>query len=136
LIFSAGRNQSGEKLQDEIRYRTRRESMSAKTAIAAAALAAFIAPPLYSTAAPVQANSHAVSRPQWTGATMFGAYAATTKSRRATRPASRSRVSQATDMSTHVIGLDGRDRGTDPDPAIRFQLWRDSAGGGMGGGGM
>jgi hypothetical protein len=96
--------------------------MLTKTTIAAAAaVAAFIAP-LYCAAAPVQAKS----RPHWTGAAMFGAYAAATKSRRATRSAPRGRISQATEPPIHVIGPNGRDLGTDPDAAIRFQLRRDS----------
>jgi hypothetical protein len=106
--------------------------MSTKTTIAAAAaIAAFIAAPLHSRAAPVQANPHAESRPQWTAATMVGAYAATTKLRRATRSAPRGRISRATEAPIQVRAPDGRDLGTDPDAAIRFQLRRDSSMGGM-----
>jgi len=57
--------------------------------------------------------------------------AATNKSRRAPRPTSRGRVSQAADPSIRAKAPDGRDLGTDPDATIRFQLRRDSAMGGM-----
>jgi hypothetical protein len=104
--------------------------MSATTNIsAAAAIAVFMAPALGSAQAPINPNPH--DQQQWTGNARLGAYAAAGKSSRTARPASRGRVSQATDPSIHVIGMDGRDRGTDPDATIRFQLRRDSSGGGM-----
>jgi hypothetical protein len=106
--------------------------MSAKIRIAAAAIALVIAPALGSAQAPL--NPDPRHQQQWTGNATLGAYAAASKSSRTARPASRGRVSQATDPSIHVIGMDGRDRGTDPDATIRFQLRRDSSGGGSGGG--
>ena len=105
--------------------------MSANTRIAAAAVAVAIAPALGCAEPLISADPRAENPQQWTGNAISGACAATSKSRRATRPASRGRVSQATDPSIRVIGTDGRDRGTDPDAAIRFQLRRDSSMGGM-----
>jgi hypothetical protein len=112
--------------------------MSAKTKIAVAAVAVLIALPLHSAAAPLPlpyspppAEASKGGAQQWSGNMISGAYAATNKSRRTTRPASRNRVSQATDPSFHVRAPDGRDLGTDPDAAIRFQLRRDSSMGGM-----
>jgi hypothetical protein len=104
--------------------------MSATTNVAAAAtIMVFVAPTLGSAQAPHH-------RQQWAGTTL-SAYAAASKSSRTARPASRSRVSHAADLSDHVIGPDGRDLGTDPDAMIRFQLRRDpSVPGGSGGGGM
>ena len=103
--------------------------MSAKTDIAAAAIAitVLIAPVLASAQAPINAHPGADDPPQWNGNAMSGAYAAANKSRRATRPVPRGRVSQATDPSVRrVTGPDGRYLGNDPDAAIRFQLRRDS----------
>jgi hypothetical protein len=99
--------------------------MSATTNVAAVAtIMVFVAPTLGSAQAPHHQQRNATS----------SAYAAASKSSRTTQPASRSRVSQTT---PHVIGPDGRDLGTDPDPMIRFQLRRDpSVPGGSGGGGM
>jgi hypothetical protein len=105
--------------------------MSANTRIAAAVVAVVIAPALGSAEVLISANPRAENQQLWTGNAIAGAYAATSKSRRATRPVSRGRVSQATDPSIHVIAPDGRDLGTDPDAAIRFQLRRDSSMGGM-----
>ena len=105
--------------------------MPANARIAAAAVAVVIAPVLASADALVSAAPRAENQEQWTGNAISGAYAATNKSRRTTRPASRNRVSQATDPSFHVRAPDGRDLGTDPDAAIRFQLRRDSSMGGM-----
>jgi hypothetical protein len=102
--------------------------MSAKTKIAAAAVAVFVAPTHHSAAAPLSAKS-----PQQSA--IYDAYAGAKKSPRAKLSASRGRISQAAD-STHVLGPDGRDLGTDPDPSIRFQLRRDSSVGMGSGGGM
>ena len=105
--------------------------MSAKTRIAIVALAIVIAPALVSAQALVGANPSAENQLQWTGNAISGAYAAANKSRRVPRPASRGRLSQASDPSVRVRAPDGRDLGTDPDTAIRFQLRRDSSMGGM-----
>jgi hypothetical protein len=108
--------------------------MSATTNVAAAAtIMVFMAPALGSAQAPVNPNPH--HQQQWTGSATF--YGAANKSSRTARPASRGRVSRATDLSPHVIAADGRDLGTDPDATIRFQLRRDSSmAGSSGGGGM
>jgi hypothetical protein len=105
--------------------------MSARANVAAvAAIMVFVAPTLGSAQAP-----HRQQRS--TGDAALTAYGAASKSSRTARPVSRSRVSQTTDSSLHVIGPDGRDLGTDPDATIRFQLRRDpSVPGGSGGGGM
>lgn len=108
--------------------------MSAKTRIAASVIAVAIAPALGSAQVTLNPNPH--HQQPLAGNATLSAYAAASKSSRTARPAPRGRVSQATDLSTHVIGLDGHDRGTDPDATIRFQLRRDSSGSGMGGGGM
>jgi hypothetical protein len=105
--------------------------MSASTRIAVAAITVLIAPALGSAEALLRADPRAESQRQWAGNAMSGAYAAANKSRRTTRSAPRGRVSQATDPSVHIIAPDGRDLGTDPDAAIRFQLKRDSSMGGM-----
>jgi hypothetical protein len=109
--------------------------MSARTRIAVAAVTVLIAPALGSAEALLRADPRAESQRQWTrnamSNAMSDAYAAANKSRRSTRPAPRSRVSQATDPPVHIIAPDGRDLGTDPDAAIRFQLKRDSSMGGM-----
>jgi len=110
--------------------------MCTKTKIAAAAFAALMAPPLHCAAAPLHADRQVESPPQWSANVISGAYAATTKSRRATAPASRRRVPQAIGPSIGATTPDGRNLGTDPDAAIRFQLRRDSSmGSTMGGGG-
>jgi len=62
---------------------------------------------------------------------VVGAYAATAKLRRAARSAPRGRISQAREAPNQMRAPDGRDLGTDPDAAIRFQLRRDSSMGGM-----
>jgi hypothetical protein len=80
---------------------------------------------------PVEANSHADPQPQWTAGAMFGACAATTKSRHAKHSASHGRISQAPEPPAHVRAPDGRDLRTDPDAAIRLELRRDSSMGGM-----
>jgi hypothetical protein len=105
--------------------------MSASTRIAVAAITVLIAPAFGSAEALLSADPRAESQRQWTGNATSGAYAAANKTRRATRSAPRGRVSQATDASVHIIAPDGRDVGTDPDAAIRFQLRRDSSMGGM-----
>jgi hypothetical protein len=103
--------------------------MSEKTKIAAAAIAVFVVPTHHSAAAPL----HTQSPQQWTGNAIYGAYTAAKKSPRTKRSASRGRISQAAEPSIQILGLDGRDLGTDPDSSIRFQLRRDSS---MGMGGM
>jgi hypothetical protein len=106
--------------------------MSAMTNVAVAAAAAvmvFMAPAFGSAQAPRNPSPH--DQQQRTGNAASGAYGAASKSSRATRPAPRGRVSQATDPSVRVRAPDGRDLGTDPDSAIRFQLRRDSTMGGM-----
>ena len=108
--------------------------MSASTRIAAAVVTVLIAPALGSAEALLSAGPGTESQQQWTGHAMSGAYAAANKTRRATRSAPRGRVSQATDPSVHIIAPDGRDLGTDPDAAIRFQLRRDPGASGSGGG--
>ena len=110
--------------------------MSASTRITAAAVTFLIAPALGSAEPLLRADPRAESQPQWTGHAASGAYAAANKTRRATRSAPRGRVSQATDSSVHIIAPDGRDLGTDPDAAIRFQLRRDPGASGGSGGGM
>jgi hypothetical protein len=116
-----------------VRYRSRTgaNTMSASTRIAVAVVTVLIAPALGSAEAFLRTSPRAESQGQWTGHAMSGAYAAANKTRRATRSAPRGRVSQATDPSAHIISPDGRDVGTDPDAAIRFQLKRDSSMGGM-----
>jgi len=113
-------------------------SMSAKTKIAAAAVAVFIATPHAAGALlplphpPALAGEGKGGEQQRSGNVMSKAYcAANNKSRRAPRPTSRGRVSQAADPSIRAKAPDGRDLGTDPDATIRFQLRRDSAMGGM-----
>jgi hypothetical protein len=108
--------------------------MSASTRIAAAVLTVLIAPALGSAEPLLRADPRAESQRQWTGHAMSGAFAAVSKTRRAARSAPRDRVSQATDPSVHIIAPDGRDVGTDPDAAIRFQLRRDPGASGSGGG--
>ena len=112
--------------------------MSATTNVAAAAaIMVFMAPVLGSAQAPFNPNPY--RQQQWTGNATLSAYAAASKSSRTARSASRGRVSQATDLSNHVIAPGGHDLGTDPDAAIRFQLRRDSSmasSSGGGGGGM
>jgi hypothetical protein len=106
--------------------------MSAMTNVAVAAAAAvtvFMAPAFGSAQAPLNPNPR--DQQQWAGKAALGAYAAASKSSRTARPAPRGRASQATDPSVRVIAPDGRDLGTDPDSAIRFQLRRDSTMGGM-----
>jgi hypothetical protein len=99
--------------------------MSAKPAIAAAAITVLVAPALASAEARIHAGPDAFHR-QWNAALMSGAYAAARKSR-ATRPARSGRVSPPTDPSGHrVTTPDGREAGADPDAAVRFQLRRDS----------
>ena len=99
--------------------------MSAKTAVAAAAIAALIAPALASAEALVNADPGAFHRQQ-NGALTSGAYAAASKSR-PTRPARSGRVSPPTDASARRVSTpDGREAGADPDAAVRFQLRRDS----------
>jgi hypothetical protein len=110
--------------------------MPASTRIAAAVVTVLIAPALASAEMLLKADPRAESQPQWTGNAVSGAYAAANKSRRSTRPVPRGRVSQATDPSVHIIAPDGRDLGTDPDAAIRFQLRRDPGASGGSGGGM
>ena len=105
--------------------------MSASTRIAAAVVTVLIAPALGSAEPLLRTDLRAESRGQWTGNAMSGAYAAANKLRRTTRSVPRGRVSQATDPSVRIIAPDGRDLGTDPDAAIRFQLKRDSSMGGM-----
>jgi hypothetical protein len=105
--------------------------MSARTRIAVAAVTVLIAPALGSAEPLLSGGPRSESQQQWTGNATSDAYAAANKSRRSTRPVPRSRVSQATDPSVHIIAPDGRDLGTDPDAAIRFQLKRDSSMGGM-----
>jgi len=113
-------------LHRSIPISNRRNTVSAKTQIAAAAIGMFIA------AAPEVAQARGTDsglarRQRWDANAMSGAYAAATRSSRAKRPAQRSRVSQPNDASAHrVTAPDGRDRGADPDAAIRFQLRRDS----------
>jgi hypothetical protein len=99
--------------------------MSTTTNLAAVAtIMVFVAPTFGSAQAPHHQQRNAT----------LSAYAAASKSSRTARPASRSRVSLTT---PHVIGPDGRDLGTDPDPMVRFQIRRDpSMPGGSGGGGM
>jgi hypothetical protein len=109
--------------------------MSTTTNVAAAAaIMVFAAPALGFAQTPVNPNPH--HQRQWTGNAALSAYAAASKSSRPARPASRSRVSRAADLSNHVIAPDGRDLGTDPDAMIRFQLRRDPSMPGGGGGGM
>jgi hypothetical protein len=109
--------------------------MSAMTNVAAAAtILVFAAPPLGFAEARVNPNPH--RQQQRTGNATLSTYAAASKSSRTARPASRSRVSRATELSNHVIAPDGRDLGTDPDMTIRFQLRRDPSMPGSGGGGM
>lgn len=104
--------------------------MSVPTNVAIAlAIAVFIVPARGSAAAPINSNPH--NQQRWTENATSGAYAAASKSSRTARPAPRGRVSRTTDVSSHVIAPDGRDLGTDPDSAIRFQLRRDSTMGGM-----
>jgi hypothetical protein len=92
----------------------RRNTMSTKTNIAAAAaVIVLIAPASGFAQAPVKGHLHATS----------GAYAAAAKSSRATRPAPRGGVSEASVQS--VFSPDGRYVGADPDAAIRFGLRRD-----------
>jgi hypothetical protein len=110
--------------------------MSANSTIAAAVVTVLIAPALGSAEVLLRVDPRAESQQQWTGNAMSHAYAAANKSRRATRSAPRGRVSQATDPSVHIIAPDGRDVGTDPDAAIRFQLRRDPGASGGSGGGM
>ena len=110
--------------------------MSARTRIAVAAVTVLIAPALGSAEPLLRAGPRAESQQHWTGKAMSGAYAAANKSRRSKRPVPRGRVSQATDPSVHIIAPDGRDLGTDPDAAIRFQLRRDPGASGGSGGGM
>jgi len=87
--------------------------MSTKTNIAAAAaITILIAPASGFAQAPLKGHLHAIS----------GAYAAA-KSSRATRPAPRGGVSEASVQS--VFSPDGRYVGADPDTAIRFALRRD-----------
>jgi len=95
---------------------------------AAAAIAVLIAPTLGSAQA---LNSPRQAGPSATSA-ISGAHAAASKSSRTVRPAQRSRVSRSADASAgHILTQDGRDMGTDPDAAIRFQLRRDYSSGGM-----
>jgi hypothetical protein len=108
--------------------------MSAKTKIAAAAIAVFVAPTHHSAAEPLRAKSPE----QRTERAIYGPYAVAKKSPRSKLSASRGRISQAADAPTHVWAPGGRDLGADPDPSIRFQLRRDYSvgmGGGSGGGG-
>jgi hypothetical protein len=92
----------------------RRNTMSTKTNIAAAAaVAVLIAPAPGFAQTPLKSHLQATS----------GAYAAATKSSRATRPAPRGGISEASVQS--VFGPDGRYVGADPDAAIRFALRRD-----------
>jgi hypothetical protein len=92
----------------------RRNTMSTKTNIAAAAaITVLIAPASGFAQAPLKGHLQATS----------GAYAAATKSSRATRPARRGGVSEAFIQS--VSGPDGRIVGADPDAAVRFELARD-----------
>ena len=97
--------------------------MSVRTKILAAAIGGFVAPAL------------ACAQTRDIGP---GAYAAASKSARATRPAPRSRISQPADASAgRLSAADSRNLGTDPDANIRFQLRRDRSGGAMhSGGGM
>jgi hypothetical protein len=92
----------------------RRNTMSTTTNIAAAAaVTIFIAPASGFAQAPLKGHPQATS----------GAYAAATKSSRATRPAPRGGISEA--VIQRVSGLDGRIVGADPDAAVRFELLRD-----------
>jgi hypothetical protein len=92
----------------------RRNTMSTKTNIAAAAaITVLIAPASGFAQTPLKGHVQATS----------GAYAAATKSSRATRPARRGGVAEASVQS--VFGPDGRYVGADPDAAIRFELARD-----------
>jgi hypothetical protein len=106
----------------------RRNTMSAKINFAAViAIAVLVAPALASAQAVIDAYSGTDDQPQRYGNAMSGAYAAANRSRRATRPTQRGRVSQATDPSIRrMLAPDGRDLGTDPDAAIRIELRRDS----------
>jgi len=100
--------------------------MTAKTNIIAA-IAVLAAPALACAQASINADPGADDQPRWHGNAMSGACAATSKSSRATRSAQRGRRPPATDPSARrVTAPDGRDLGTDPDMAIRFQLRRDS----------
>jgi hypothetical protein len=102
--------------------------MSAKTNVAAAAIImVFVAPTFGSAQTPHR-------RQQWPENATSSAYAAASKSSRTTRRDPSNRVPHATSLSDHVIGPDGRDLGTDPDPMIRFQLRRDPSVPGSGGG--
>lgn len=105
--------------------------MAVPTRVAVAvAVAAFMVPACGSAEAPINANPH--NQQQRTGNAALGAHAAASKSSRAARPALHGRVSQRGDVSAgRVSAPDGRDLGTDPDAAIRFQLRRDATMGGM-----
>jgi len=99
--------------------------MSAKINVAAAA-AVFLALAPGSTQALRNDYPRADGQPKWSANAISGTYAAANKSQRAARPVPRGSVSQPNDPSIrHVIGPDGRDLGTDPDPTIRLQLRRD-----------
>jgi hypothetical protein len=88
--------------------------MSTKTNIAAAAaVTVLIAPASGFAQTPLKSHLQATS----------GAYAAATKSSRATRPARRGGVPEA--FIQRVSGPDGRIVGADPDTAVRFELLRD-----------
>jgi hypothetical protein len=117
-----------------VRYRSRTGANTMSASIRIAAAAVLIVPALGSAEPLLSVGPRAESQKQWTANAM--SYAAANKSRRATRSAPRGRVSQATDSSVHIIAPDGRDLGTDPDAAIRFQLRRDPGASGGSGGGM
>ena len=100
--------------------------MSARMNIAVVAVTVFMMPAPGFAQSFRNADRHAESQPRPSGNAVSGAYAATNKSQRATRPAPRGSISHSNEKSLgHVIGPDGRYLGTDPDPAIRLQLQRD-----------
>src|SRR5215831_7919898 len=91
-----------------------RNSMFTKTNIAAVAITVLIIPaPTYAQAL-LNGHHQAVS----------GAYAAATKSSRATLPAQRGGAPAAS--AQRVFSPEGRLVGADPDAAVRFALRRDS----------
>jgi hypothetical protein len=99
--------------------------MSPKRKIAAV-IAVIIAPALGSPQALLEARAQAPQ--QWRGNTISSAHAAASKSSRVARPGQRSRAPKPADASAdRILSPDGRDMGTDPDAAIRFQLRRDNS---------
>jgi hypothetical protein len=101
----------------------RRNTMSTRITIAAAAIMVLIVP-AYSSAQAPKAHMGAEHPQQWDAKALSGAYAAARQSSRAKRSARQ--VAQATGASIYpVTSPDGRLVGADPDAAIRFELRRD-----------